>query len=250
MSYRTSSNSSKKPATNKQVSSSIVHKPFDTGTINIFNPPRSNPNGESLSSKLVLNAALEKPAPPAELNAQLDSTTVEKRWLDQILTPWGISAIALLLLANVISGVMIWRNPQRLVSTAELNNNSSNKTLAVVGGSNLAQQEFVSLNLNNLSTISSENSINSTQTLIKPEIAASSSIPLAQINPKYYYIVSEYTGDRSLKSARKQVKSVSLVNFPQGVFVYLGAFTEENAANDFVTKLKQTGVEAFIYPLD
>lgn len=263
MSHSTSSNSGKQPVPNQKAASSIVHKPFDTGTINIFNPFRSKSKSKSssepFSSKLVVNAVLEESNITQELqklDGELNSTASKPRWFDRLLTPWTISAIAMLLLANIVSAVAIWRNPHRLMTSDELDSESTNiEALDTVGGSDLAQQEFVSLNLNNLSTISSSNvsssnSVNSAQTVIKPEIAASSTIPLTQIDSKYHYIVTEYTGDRSLKLARKQVESVSLVNFPQGVFVYLGAFTEETAANEFVNQLKKAGVEAFVYPLD
>ncbi len=249
MSHSTANNSAKQPKPNKKVATSIVHQPFDTGTINIFNPFRSRARSEPVASKLVVNAVLEDSITPQEFTAELEPNTRENKWLAKLLTPWSISASAILLLANIISGVTIWRNPEKLVTTAELNAEPSNtESLSAVGGSNLAAQEFVSLNLDRLSTLSTPKTVNSTPTVLKPEIGASSPLPLSQISSKYYYIVTEYTGDRSLTAARQQVDSVSLVNFPEGVFVYLGAFTEENEARDFVAQLEQTGIDAFIYP--
>lgn len=253
MSHSPKSNSASQPKPNQKVATSIVHQPFETGTINIFNPFRSKSksSGEPVASKLVVNAVLEDSLTSQAFTAQLEPNTTETKWLNKLLTPWSLSAIALLLLGNIISGITIWQNPEKLITTAEIDAAASQpESLSAVGSSNLAQQEFVTLDLDRLSTLSTPKTVNSTPTVLKPEIAASSPLPLAQLSSRYYYIVTDYTGDHSLKSIRQVVESVSLVNFSPGVFVYLGAFTEENAARDFVAQLEQSGIDAFIYPLE
>lgn len=245
MSPSTPSNSTKKTLTNPKLASSIVHKPFSTGTINIFNPPKSNPNGESVSSKLVLDAVLE-----TELPTELKES-IKPKWHDRLLNPWVISAIAILLLANSISGIFIWRHSQ--ISSAQSNELSESPT---IGNSNLVEREFMPLNLSTLSSISSKDSSQEakTPTNLTPDAPIHPAlIPLNQVdslNTQYHYVLTEYTGDRSLILARQKVKNISLVNFPQGVFIYLGAFTEKTSAIAFVEQLKQEGLNAYIYPFD
>ncbi|MEL6461355.1 MAG: hypothetical protein AAFQ91_24515, partial [Cyanobacteria bacterium J06621_15] len=65
---------------------------------------------------------------------------------------------------------------------------------------------------------------------------------------EYHYVLTEYSGDRSLALARQKASQVSLVNFPQGVFIYLGAFKEREQAEQFIVQLKQENFAAQIYP--
>ena len=249
MSKTTSSKLAKKStSTNKKVASSIVHKPFSTGTINIFHPPKSNPNGEMISSKLVVNATLEE----SGVSEQLLTIPQSKHWFNLFLNPWGISAIAVLLLANVFSGVLIWRNSLQLSSNLEVEPQGTD-----VGNYNLAAQEFVPLNLNTLSTLSSSAAIvtddevesEAMQVEIPPALLPLNiNNSLASLDTQYHYILTEYTGDRSLELVRQKVNSISLVNLPQGVFIYMGGFTQKTAAVEFLAQLKAAGINAYIYP--
>lgn len=238
-----SSNSSDKPdknPINNHLKSSIVHKPFDTGTINIFSPYKNT------TAKLPTDAQLE--AEELIPNANIDKQNLnDDHCLDSLLNPWGISAISLVFLANFISGGFIWRN-EHLASTAV-----SNAQLPLVGNVNLVNREFIPLNLSTLSTIkidSPEPELKSQLTPIPPALAPLENIgTLAAINPQYYYILTEYAGEQSLSIAQQHVKQISLVNLPQGVFIYLGAFTDKQQAEEFVAQLKLKNFQSYVYPL-
>lgn len=261
MSNKSLNKEEKKKEINPNLKASIVHKPFATGTINIFNPHRSKPNGELSNPKLFLNAELEKdsekPATeiPSDLSdLELGSSEIEyrdKNWLDSLLSPWGLSAIAIIFLANLISGAVIWRN-----SYSALKSNASEAPVSTVGNANLAAQEFMPLNLSTLSIIKpgEDELIKDSQkapTPISPALAPLNNLTaLSSINTQYHYVLTEYTGEKSLSLARQKVKQVSLVNFPQGVFIYLGAFTNREQAEEYVSQLKQESFSAHIYPFD
>ncbi|MEL6441950.1 MAG: hypothetical protein AAFQ80_22215, partial [Cyanobacteria bacterium J06621_8] len=152
MSSQNSANSPYPPKPKATVSSSIVHKPFATGKINIFSPYRHKPNQSSNQAnpdKLLLedSAKIESETPlKSEANKFIDPG---KNWLDILVNPWSISAIALILLANLISGAAIWRNYQLA------NNKKVEPTLTNLGSGNLANQEFMPLNLSTLSVLDS-----------------------------------------------------------------------------------------------
>ncbi len=259
----TNSNDQKKQAqANPRLKSSIVHKPFATGTINIFNPYRRKASSKSSAPKVVLNAELEKtpdewttPSPSDLSTELLDRETPEieyrdRNWIDNILSPWGISAIALLFLVNLVSAGFIWRNRHIADRTNEVETPVSS-----VGKINLAAKEFVPLNLSTLGTIkiTQDEPEDSSLALapIAPALAPLEDVAsLSSFNTPYHYILTEYTGEQSLADAQKQVKQISLVNFPQGVFIYLGAFDDRQDAEQFVSDLKQNNFSAYVYPLD
>ena len=249
-----------KQQANPHLKSSIVHKPFATGTINIFNPHRNKPKNKSNSSKLdapkvFLNAELETTTDEwaTELEPNLEPDEIEYRdrnWLDSLLSPWGISAIAILFLVNLISAGFIWRQA-RIVT----NSNEAESPVSTVGNIDFTAKEFAPLNLSTLGTIKTiedeaEDSI-ADLTPIAPALAPLNDIAsLSSYNTEYHYVLTEYTGEPSLALAQKQVKQVSLVNFPHGVFIYLGAFKERQDAEQFVSQLKQDDFSAYVYPLE
>ena len=240
--------------TNTQLKSSIVHKPFATGTINIFNPHRAKGKESDRAKsqlavpKLYLDAQLEKSEQSATLAVRdLEPEEIEYRdrhWFDRLLNPWSIGAIVTILLANLISAAVIWRNYRSIASSPPVD-----KTLAL-GSANLATEEFMPLNLSTLSRLQTAKD-ESEPTLIEPISPALAPINLAQsIEPEYYYLLAEYRGDESLALVRQQVKQVSLVNLPQGVFIYLGAYKERDLAEQFTEHLAQKNLTAQIYPFD
>ena len=235
----------KTAATNQKVASSIVHKPFDTGKINIFHPHKGKPNGKMIPAKLMQNATLEE----SDSLERLLPTSQLPSWLSLFLNPWSIGAIAILLLANIASGILIWQNSTSVVSSNDLKEEQIS-----VGDYDLAAQEFVPLNLNTLSTLPSSLTNNNPpestklQVEIPPALLPLDVNNLNSLNPQYHYILTEYQGDRSLELARQQVDNISLVHFPQGIFIYLGAFTEKTAATNFISQLQATGIKAYIYP--
>jgi hypothetical protein len=256
MSQKTSTKLPKKPAVNPKLATTIVHKPFATGKVNIFHPFRSNANSQQNSSKLTLNAVLERP----EKLEQSEQFTHHKPpfWWNYLLNPWGISAIAIILTVNLISSVIIIDNSRKI------NSKASSDTIETesprVGHTDLSSREFLPLNLGTLSSISTTvhrpKESNSTEKITPdaPIHLGLVSLPemnlLSQTKTQYYYVLTEYTGEQSLKLAKEQVKNISLVNFPQGVFIYLGAFTEKSQATAFIQQLQQEDIDAYIYPFD
>jgi hypothetical protein len=240
---------------NSQLKSSIVHKPFATGTINIFNPYRTKgnkSNGQLATPTLYLDAQLEKSdqlAPFSEADIGLNSyepTEVKdhrSHWLDWLFSPWSVSAIAVIFLANLISGAAIWRNYRSLANSKPV------QQVATLGSANIASEEFMPLNLGTLSRLKTAADVEA-PSVTAPISPALAPINLAQstVEPQYYYILTEYTGDSSLALARQKVKQVSLVNFSQGVFIYLGAYQDQEQADEFVAHLQQENFVAHIYP--
>ncbi len=327
-------------------------------SVNLFNPPKSNPNGRLASSRLFNKHIPPKKAlsprgvrsgngartehstvrvtkdkshkPPVEgslyyqksgftpirFNRKLPSRPASPAFArrgtsDQksqetsreILNSWRISAIAIILLANTISAIVILRDkfPTPLVAQESLVHSLEKEETMGVGGAisssfpknsyeassvrgelaskriqrsettpeilagktNLAVQEFITPDLNSLSHISLTSQDNKT---VEQDIKSERSLlPLAipptnlphqeiissrTVDNSYYYVLTEYTGEQSLRLAQKQVKSVSLVNFPQGIFIYLGAFSDKTLAQQFVNKIKKEGLQGYIYPTD
>lgn len=232
--------------TNPNLKSSIIHKPFDTGTVNIFNPHRNESKDRSNTPELFLDASLEELEEP-KIDRALRSIEVEDldRGLNKLVNSWSVSAIAIVFFANLISAAVIWRNYRSTAKTETV------ELVSTLGSANLATEEFVPLNLSTLSVLKTAEDVveQPAITPIAPALAPLNSAAIS-VNPEYYYVLTEYTGDRSLALARQKVKQVSLVNFPQGVFIYLGAFKDKAQADEFVTQLEQENFLAQIYPFD
>lgn len=227
---------------------SIVHKPFAIGQINLFHQPKKNPNGHLASAKLLPKDTVDNVVEP---DAEL--VTEEK-----FFTSGKLIAIALIVISNLTAATVIsLHKRERLTASTDTVRESY-----IAGKTNLSQQEFVELNLNNLKNIAPatkiENADSETQKIAKnmplaiPPTNLPQNIELPQVkeDTQYYYILSEYTGDRSLELAKTQVPNVSLIDFPQGMFIYLGAFTEKELASQFVEQLKEIGLEGYVYPFE
>lgn len=238
--------------TNARLRSSIVHKPFATGTINIFNPHRSKGKQDKKADsrlatpKLYLNAKLEsndlETSEVAEKFAEIGDR--EPNSIDRWLNPWSVSAIAIIIFANLVSGAVIWRN-YRLTDKIDLD-----PEVATLGSANLADEEFMPLNLSTLSRLKTVQDTEQSS-IIEPISPALAPIDLGQStsNPAYHYVLTEYKGDKSLTLAREKATQVSLVNLPQGIFIYLGAYKERDLADAFVAHLKENDLAAQVYPL-
>ena len=224
--------------------SSLVHQPFPDHEINLFNPPKKNPNGYLSPAKLYLKDILEE---------ELTSSSTDKIKGQNVLqNPWVISSLVIVLIANLVSGAFIFLHRQDAIEAAKAESSERLSTEP-----NLAAKEFIELNLSTLSTISSPEPANKESKSAKsiteahagyiPTYAAH---PLLSKSKDYYYILTEYAGDRSLELAKTQVKQVSLVNFPQGIFIYMGAFEQKSQAEKFVASLKEEGMYAYVYPFD
>ena len=222
---------------------SIVHKPFSIGQTHLFHPPKKNPNGHLSSARLLPKDINKVVEPDAELVTE-----------DNFFTPGKVMAIAIIIVSNLTAATVIFLHKDRLTASTDTVKNSY-----ISGQTNLAEREFVELNLNNLKNIdpviktknNSEEAQNNMPLAIPPtNLPQNIKLPQVKENTQYYYILSEYSGDRSLQLAQTQVPNVSLIDFPQGVFIYLGAFTQKEPAHQFVEQLKQIGLEGYIYPFE
>ena len=212
----------------------------DLDSINLFNPPKTNPNGRLASSRLFEGDSTHK----------LPKNGAEPRNL------WFISAISLILLVNIVSALVILKDKfSNLIENKELKATPE----ILVGKTNLAVQEFATPNLNSLSSISiKEKDQNQKASGVKAKVSLPIAIPPTNLPSKgimdssvpsisYYYILVKYTGEESLQLAQEQVNNVSLVNFPQGIFIYLGAFSQKTKAENFINQIKEKGLDGYIY---
>ena len=229
-------NWTKKSSSNPKLKSSIVHKPFSTGTVNFFHPYRQKSNSQ-LSIDEPLNTELDLKATQSSLEEPVYS---DRHWLDILINPWSLSAIAIIFLANLVSGAVIWRN-YRLSAVVE-------EPEPILSSVDLTAAEFVPINL---STLSMLDTVEDTITEPKLTPIAPSEAPLDNLaTSEYYYVLTEYAGDRSLALSKQKVKQIALVNLPQGMFIYLGAFTKKEQADRFVAQLSQENFTARLYPFD
>lgn len=254
-------------------SSSIVHKPFLKGQVNFFHPPKKNPNGHLASARLwdkdVLEARhdsedileIEEIGEAVREFQEVPNFNPEKLNIKQnkFLNSWKLSAISLIILGNLIAAGAIFIKKQQAEILAVRNAKTTEAIEA--GKTDLATQEFIELKLNNLKNIaifepqqsktSQKQSFNNLPLAIPPtNLPQDIILPQVKNNEQYYYILSAYTGDRSLQIAKTKVSEVSLINFPQGVFIYLGAFTQKESAEQFIKQLKELGLESYIYPFE
>lgn len=64
----------------------------------------------------------------------------------------------------------------------------------------------------------------------------------------YYYVVTDYSGDRSLEDARQAVGDAYVRNFPEaGAQVQFGAFNDQERAEALLNELSNQGISAEIY---
>ena len=227
--------------------SNLVHQPFPDHEINLFNPPKRNPNGYLTPARLYLDEVFEE---------QLVLPGKEKRnWQKTLLSRWTISSLLMVLLANLVSGTVILLHHQNAEKTAKV---ASSGELSK--GPNLAAKEFIDLNLSSLSTISALSPEDREQNKLEVEksiiaaypgyIPTYAAHPSLTQNNNYYYILTEYAGDRSLELVKAQVQHVSLINLPQGIFIYMGAFEQRDQAAEFVAYLQKEGIYAYVYPFN
>ena len=101
---------------------------------------------------------------------------------------------------------------------------------------------------------------------VQPSVVSSSAVPVpyppapTQLSPSpaattvptitpdnYYYVLADYTSDRSLEQARKAIRNAYVRDFPQGRRIQMGAFLKQDDANRLVEQLKQQGISASVY---
>lgn len=249
--------------------SNLVHKPFFKGRLNFFHPPQKNPNGHLASAKL-LNEDIcvarenveDKDLEDLDALNNLNSYSVKNTEIktNRFFNGWKIATVLLIVIGNLTAAITMsaWQR-----KTESVTNTLDSQELTVAGKSDLTSKEFVSLDFHNLKNIPAVTVKEESKP--KSEKASSENLPLAipptnlpqdillpkvKDNSQYYYILTEYTGDRSLAMAKTKVPNVSLINFPQGVFIYMGAFAQKESARQFIQQLKELGLEGYIYPFE
>jgi hypothetical protein len=82
-----------------------------------------------------------------------------------------------------------------------------------------------------------------------PPAQATAPAPISQSPPNQsnHYVVTDYTGDQSLESARQAVGDAYVRNFPDGARIQMGSFSDESAAQNMVQDLQQQGIPARVY---
>lgn len=75
------------------------------------------------------------------------------------------------------------------------------------------------------------------------EVAAAPTAP----DTDYYYVVGNYSGDRSLEEAQGAVPSAYVRNFDSGAQIQYGAFTDAAGAEELAERLQQQGLSAEVY---
>lgn len=76
-----------------------------------------------------------------------------------------------------------------------------------------------------------------------PSVAATPTSPPQDL----YYVVADYSGDRSLDTARQVVGDAYVRNFPNGARVQLGAFSDRAGAEALRQELSRQGISTQIY---
>jgi hypothetical protein len=263
-----SQKNSKQSPYSRKTNVNLNHRPSSLPEEDYWLAPKEVRSGNSRPTSLTQTESLLDSIFELEEEREIE----QKHWLQSLFTPLGISSILLILLTNAIGSSLIMLNYRSLgesvltpPSNQEINNTE------IPNSPNLAQQEFVDLNLLSLSTIPSptkKSKSNSQQkSAAKSQIRTNKAIassPVAKnpnsvpgnsetisstdlTNTNYYYILTEYSDPSSLQQVKQKLGNASLVNFPQGLFIYVGAFYDRESANRFVEQLGKQGITAYIH---
>ena len=242
---------------NVQQISHLVHQESHTNEEDdLFVPP---------DSEIPLDDYLESSARLLHSLWEEDEPVDEPRTHNNLFTPLGISSIFIFLITGVLLGsALIYRDVLNLPLNSSSAPNTTQTPLeeipqpelpSIPNSPNLAKSEFIDLNLASLSTLEitptkDEAIKEETSNEEKEDSKIDQSSPVADTtdtNTNYYYLLAEYTGDRSLEKVQSVVERAYLVDLPQGTKIYLGAFHKQADANKFVEALKQREISAYIF---
>jgi hypothetical protein len=313
---------------------SLIHQPKTKDEQkNLATPPVENkpPNEYLESSEQLLASLNEKQTPQSGENSQEGLNTppspkVKPSPLKYLATPLGIGSLLLLFLSGALVSSMVfapetfshlglnhWLLGNQIPPDSQPPENTSianNSTLGVTQGVNLTNEEFIPIELENLSTLQTNsdsvvtppqsnevtqnapNPLNSTPQVSNPvtnnlpsanqppvlnpnQDLASVLLPpslLNQGNTVYtepptviplppsggetpdlnnkYLVVIPFSGDNSLNQVRQVVGEAFVRDFPDGKRIQIAAFDTQNEAQQFVTKLSQSGLSASVYTLN
>ncbi|WP_346293456.1 SPOR domain-containing protein [Sphaerothrix gracilis] len=76
--------------------------------------------------------------------------------------------------------------------------------------------------------------------------AAAAPAPSSTPAPVNYYVVTDYTGDQSLSTARTAVEDAYVRNFSEGARIQMGAFNSAEAAESLAENLQSQGISASV----
>lgn len=197
-------------------------------------------------------------------------------WPHKWLTPWGIAAIAAAVTVTIsllVAGFNLSQNRKKQPESADTVSNAqtsaqllqpkvapSSAKIATVP--DLSKQEFLDLNLTNLSRVSPTASTShsppisqittthSTQS-IKPQMLHSATRLTVPSAPKvkeigYFYVVTPYFGETALQQIQAVIPDAFLANFPEGTRVQVGAFNNSQDAQNMVRFLKAKGISVIV----
>jgi hypothetical protein len=85
-----------------------------------------------------------------------------------------------------------------------------------------------------------------TPAYVEPAPAPAAAAP-AKDPSSYYYVVTDYSSDRSLEDAQSVVGDAYVRNFNDGAQVQLGAFSSPEGAQALIQQLQQQGISAEVY---
>lgn len=265
---------SKRPLHSNRPNSTLAHRPSSLSEEDYWLAPKEARSNNCTSTSLTKAESL------LDTIAELEAAQIERKtWLDNLFSPAGVSSILLILLTNVVASSLLFFNKKSEPNATVTKEQKLGLTRSVIPNSpNLAQQEFVELDLMTLSMLvkpttksshasrSNMRAFSQTKAKIKQNQVRNSPVTSAVLpnlnsapvpgyaipstaltNTNYYYILTEYNGALSLQKAKQKFGNVSLVNFPQGLFIYMGAFYDSEDANRFVERLAQQGIMAYTY---
>jgi hypothetical protein len=265
---------SKRPVSSNQLNSTLTHRPSSLSEEDYWLAPKEARSNNCTSTSLTKAESL------LDTIAELEAAQIERKtWFDNLFSPAGVSSILLILLTNVVASSLLFFNNKSEPNATVTNAQKVGLTRSgIPNGPNLAQQEFVELDLMTVSMLvkpttksdraprSNNHAFSPTKVRAKQKQVRNSSITSAILpelnsapvqgyaipstaltNTNYYYILTEYNGTHSLQKAKQKFGNVSLVKFPQGLFIYMGAFYDSGDANRFVERLAQQGIMAYTY---
>lgn len=199
------------------------------------------------SEQLLRNLAAE-----AESGA-IDDEPVARPWYRHLVTPLGVGAVLITIVSGGLLGLLLvtsgsldrWLKPdsrQGDRATDESSQTPEAIDIPVELETETPPQsapEDGFIDINNLATLPN--------VVANPERATETPVPPPE-DADFYYVVVEYSSDRTLAATRAIVPDAYVVEYPAGVKIQAGAFERQEDADRFANLLQQQGIEAGVYP--
>lgn len=215
----------------------------------------SSTNGYLASSEKLIESLSEAPPMP-------EPVTMAPKHPRRTVSLLAGAALGLLGLAAGLGASYLLSNPQ--VTQQLANGGDRTKTATAEGepftppGPDLSAQEFVNLELDNLSSLkmpqSAPTALAAPTSQPLPPIANESSSPLqgetqAVAIPagSNYYVTVPFTTEQGLLDIRKSVDEAFVRQFTGGTRIQLAAFDNPESAQQFIEEMKGQGITAQVY---